>query len=449
MKIKQNKPIQKSTVITDDTIYEMVHDTNLNMTEFVSMNRLGKLQIGLSEIEINGKKYEPIPADSNLLEERVVLFASMPEPYENEEQILSEIQNFIHKYLDVSEVFEQIATYYVLFTWLYDKFNEVPYLRAIGDFGSGKSRFIQTVGVLCYKPIFTSGATSTAPIFRILSEMKGTLVLDEADFKFSDMTADIVKILNTGYQKGTAVLRCKPNTFDPEAFHVFGPKIIATRETFTDKALESRFLVEEMGSGSLRKDIPRTLDHDFYLEAKYIRNKLLKWRLDNYFKPIKKSSEIIEKIHPRLNQIVTPLLSIIKDESIKEKLKEFIIKYDSDLVADRGMSWESDIVFSILKLQHELNVKELTVKEITDETNKELELGEENLKERKVGWYLRAKLQLKTEKKRRGYTLSLSQNKPKLDMWKERYGITDSDIKGEQVNYVNDVEQDINNKIEF
>jgi hypothetical protein len=267
--------------------------------------------------------------------------------------------------------------------------------------------------------------------------MKGTLILDEADFKFSDMTADIVKILNTGYQKGTPVLRCKPNTFDPEAFDVFGPKVIATRETFKDKALESRFLVEEMGSGSLRKDIPRTLDEDFYLDAKCIRNKLLMWRLDNYFKPIVKRQEIIEKIHPRLNQIVTPLLSIIKDEKIREDLKDFIIKYNSDLVSDRGLSIESDIVFSILKLQYELKTNDLTVKQITDDFNKENEIGEDFLTPKKIGWYLGTRLQIKKEKKRRGFTVSLNRNKEKLDMWRERFGITDEDITGEQVNVVN------------
>jgi hypothetical protein len=88
-----------------------------------------------------------------------------------------------------------------------DRFNEVPYLRAIGDFGSGKSRFIQSIGILCYKPVFTGGATTPSPIFRIVNEVHGTLIIDEADFKFSDMTSEIVKILNTGYQKRYA---CAP-----------------------------------------------------------------------------------------------------------------------------------------------------------------------------------------------------------------------------------------------
>ncbi len=441
---KREKPITKTSIITPDAIYEMGFSRVENKTYFFKADRRGRTNSFLEEVEIGGKKYVPLPPDNNLVDKGVVLFPSMPAPYENEAEILKEVQDFIHKHLDISEVFEQIATYYVLFTWLYDRFNEVPYLRAIGDFGSGKSRFLQAIGILCYKPIFTGGATTPSPIFRIVNEVKGTLIIDEADFKFSDMTSEIVKILNTGYQKGIPVLRSEgKGTFEVKAYDVFCPKIVATRETFSDKALESRFLVEEMGAGKLRDGIPRTLDEGFYQDAEAIRNKLLMWRLKNFFQPIERKEELIDGIHPRLNQIVIPLLSIIKDESIRNRLKTFIIQYNSELVADRGLSWESDIVFAILKLEHAKGSSEVTVKEITDEVNRESEIDDDRLQARKVGWYLRAKLQLKSYKTRKGFVLSFKENRKRLDMWKERFGITDADIRGEQVNDVNVTENTV------
>lgn len=433
------KPILKTAIFTTDALYEMVFDRDANKTSFTKINRDGTIEYLLEEVEIDGRKYKPLPPTYNLVDKDVILFPSVATEYQSEEEVLKEIQTFIHKYLDISEVFEQIATYYVLFTWMFDKFNEVPYLRAIGDFGSGKSRFIQAIGILCYKPVFTGGATTPSPIFRIVNEVHGTLIIDEADFKFSDMTSEIVKILNTGYQRGMPVLRSEgKGTFEVKAYDVFCPKIVATRETFSDKALESRFLVEEMGAGKLRADIPRTLDEGFYKEAELIRNKLLMWRLKNYFEPIERRHDLIEGIHPRLNQIVMPLLSIIKDEAIREHLKTFIVKYNTDLVADRGLSWESDIVFAVLKLEYELKVHEITVKQITDEVNKEIDITDDTLQARKVGWYLRSKLQLKPYKTRKGFVLSFKENKKRLDMWKERFGITDADIRGEQVNVVND-----------
>jgi hypothetical protein len=93
----------------------------------------------------------------------------------SEEQLVGEIRGFIHRYVDLSPLFEQIASYYVLFSWVYDAFNELPYLRVRGDAGSGKTSFLLIVGSLCYKPIFASGASTVSPLFRILDSMRGSL----------------------------------------------------------------------------------------------------------------------------------------------------------------------------------------------------------------------------------------------------------------------------------
>lgn len=435
----ESKNSYKTSIVTGAELYEMIYDHQIGKTYFCGLKKNGDtIQEGIESVGINNIQYLPLPPDNMLLAKKVMLFPSALGSYSSEEELLEEIRSFIHKYLDISEVFEQIATYYVLFTWLYDRFNEVPYLRALGDFGSGKSRFLQTIGLLCYKPIFTGGATTASPIFRIIDEVNGTLVIDEADFKSSEMSSDIVKILNTGYQQGIPVLRSEgKGVFEVKAYNVFCPKIVATRETFTDKALESRFLIEEMGTSNLRNDIPRTLDGSFYADAEAIRNKLLAWRLRNYFEPIERCTDIIDGIHPRLNQIVMPLLSIIKSDTVRGRLKSFIVKYNTELVADRGLSWESDIVFAILKLQHETGLKEVTVKQITDEVNRESDIGEDTLQPRKVGWYMRSRLHLKPYKTRKGFVLGFKENQKRLDMWKERFAITDSDIKSEHVVDVN------------
>ncbi len=51
----------------------------------------------------------------------------------------------------------KIVPYYILLTYVYDNFPEIPYLRVIGDYGSGKSRFMRVVGSVCYSPIITNG----------------------------------------------------------------------------------------------------------------------------------------------------------------------------------------------------------------------------------------------------------------------------------------------------
>ena len=250
----------------------------------------------------------------NLVKNEVVLFPSGPQEYGSEDELLCEIQSFIHRYVDVSPLFEKIASYYVLFSWVYDGFNELPYLRLRGDPGSGKTRFLLTVGSLCYKPIFASGASTVSPLFRIIDAFRGTLIIDEGDFRLSDEKAEIVKILNNGNARGFPVLRSEVSPkreFNPTAYSVFGPKLVATRGFFEDRALESRCLTEAMGQQRLRDDVPINLPPVHKEEALQLRNKLLLFRFRNFNKR-KPTEELVgRKIEPRLNQVFAPLCSIV------------------------------------------------------------------------------------------------------------------------------------------
>ncbi|MES2224283.1 MAG: hypothetical protein V4469_05135 [Patescibacteria group bacterium] len=435
---QNNKQQRKASLVFEDQIVETIYDQKQETTRF-AIYKNGEVEFS-ETFKKGDEEFFPLDARNDIVRKGVVLLPSEPIEYGTDAELIKHIQSFIHKYLDISPMYEQIASYYVLFSWVYDRFHEVPYLRAIGDFGSGKSRFLQTIGSICYRPIFTGGATTTAPIFRILDEIRGTLVLDEADLRFSDMTTDIIKILNMGYQKGGSVLRMQgKELMEMRAFDVFSPKVVATRETFSDKALESRFLVEEMGRGNLRDDIPRRLSEEFWEEAKEIRNKLLMWRFKNYHKELVFEDIPIKGVHPRLNQIISPLMTIIESEEMKQSLKEFVQKYNVELVADRGLTRESDILFAILKFEHDTSKKEITVGEIADYVNQDVFELDDKLTPRKIGWYLRSKMQLKPYKTRRGFILNLERNRERLNFWKERYGITDADIRGEDVNNVNDV----------
>ena len=179
------------------------------------------------------------------LVDTTVLFPSEPVTYEDVATLPTAVRDFIHRYLELPKDYEILAGLYVLMTWVFDVLPVVPYLRARGDFGTGRSRFLQVIGIICYRAIFASGATTPSPVFRILDRYPGTLVMDEADFKLSEAWAEIVKILNQGYKPGTPVLRSEKvgqGRFEPESFAVFGPKIIASRQKFKYEALESRCL---------------------------------------------------------------------------------------------------------------------------------------------------------------------------------------------------------------
>jgi hypothetical protein len=273
-KTKNNSVSQKqkynekkaSMVFIDDILWEQIKTDNGDYG-YLGWNTK-KMQVIPFEKSISDKnrrlKYVPINDDS--VGTGAVLIPTDAVEYKDEVTLEKEINDFIGKWLDVSDEYREKSTWYVMLTWVTDNLNTVPYLRPLGDYGTGKTRFEDTVGGLCYKPMFFGGAANIAPMYRMMNIWKGTLVLDEFNIDRSDAKSDIIQILNNGYQRGKPVFRCNPNDASKvDAFDPFGPKIMVTRQRFSDKALESRCLTEIMKE-TTRKDIPIDLTKDFFEE---------------------------------------------------------------------------------------------------------------------------------------------------------------------------------------
>ena len=386
----------------------------------------------VSSLELpSGERLVPYPPGNNLIKNEVILLPSGPEEYGSEAELAAEIQAYIHRYVDLSPQFERIASYYVLFSWLYDGFNELPYLRVRGDYGSGKTRFLLVVGSLCYKPVFTTGASTVSPIFHILDAFRGTLIIDEGDFRWSDDKAEIVKILNNGNNSGSPVLRSevsRTGEFSPRAFQVYGPKIVATRGLYEDRALESRFITEETGSRGLRRDIPINLPASYKEEALHLRNKLLLYRFRNYGKTLAADTLVDPTLEPRLNQIFAPLISIISDPTIRRELWEVARERHREIVADRGMDVEAQLLEVIRDLERQQS--RLAIGEVTAAFIQRFgkEYGRP-ITSKWIGFMVRRRLNLKTHKSNGVYIISLTEQE-KLRRLYEKYGLTDRPSTG-------------------
>jgi len=418
----------------DGTILEMIFQPAAVETGFVIWQK-ESWRFEKSFQTSNHDRLVPYSAHNNLIKNEVVLLPSMPEEYDSEEHLLAEIQEFIHRYVDISPLFEKVAAYYVLFSWIYDSFNELPYLRVRGDTGSGKTRFLLIVGSLCYKPIFASGASTVSPLFRILAIFRGTLIIDEGDFRLSDEKADIVKILNNGNAKGFPVLRTESTDkreFNPVAYQVFGPKLVATRGYFEDRALESRCITEELGHNRLRTDIPINLPSVYREESLHLRNKLLLFRFRNLGKRQVTENLVDRAIEPRLNQIFTPLLSIIDDQKAQENLKELARLYNNDLIADRGLDMEAQILEIIRDLLAASVNSSISIKEITSLfIDRHGEEYDKKITAKWIGSIIRRKLQIKTQKSHGVYVIPPAET-AKLARLYEKYGITEKDGEGSE-----------------
>ena len=413
-----------SATLESGAIVEMVYRPKGARTAFVVWER--ETWRYADRVELGpGRPAVPYSPHNNLIRHEVVLFPSGPEEYGSEAELLGEIQSFIHRYVDVSPLYEKIATYYVLLSWIYDSFNELPYLRLKGDPGSGKTRFLLTMGSLCYKPIFASGASTVSPIFRILDAFRGTLIVDEADFRLSDERAEIIKILNNGNAKGFPVLRSEASPtreFNPRAYAVFGPKLVATRRPFEDRALESRCITEEMGQSRLREDVPINLPAAHKEEALRLRNKLLLFRFRNLGKRTPKEDLVDRSIEPRLNQIFVPLLSIADDPAARAELKELARQYHRETVEARGMDLEAELLEIIRELRGSSPEGRVALQEITAGFNDRQTSEHDRRTVRWVGAIIRKRLGLKTQKSHGIFVIPESEM-GKLPRLYERYGL--------------------------
>ncbi len=366
----------------------------------------------------------PYNAENNILRHGVVLLPSTAEEYEDEERLIQEIERYINRYVDLTPQSLHLASHYVLLTWLFDRFNELPYLRLRGDYGSGKTRFLLIVGSVCYKPIFASGASTVSPLFHLLDAFRGTLILDEADFRFSDAKADMVKILNAGNVRGMPILRTMINSkkeFDPRAFSVFGPKIIAGRGRYDDPALESRCITEETRSGRIRSDIPINLPKEYEIEAQVLRNKLLLYRFRNFQKTEINHGLVNSSVDNRVNQIYLPLLSVTKDRSVRAELFERQHDGQDRLADERGQAIEAQVLEVIHELKSTgiIKLKDIATA-FSEKYSREFTAP---ITSRFIGDLLRGKLQIRTKKSNGVYVIPISEQ-PKLKEMFNRYSVT-------------------------
>lgn len=259
----------------------------------------------------------------------------------------------------------------------------------------------------------------------ILDSFRGTLVIDEGDFRLSDERAEIVKILNNGNGRGFPVLRSEVSgqrEFNPTAYAVFGPKLVATRGFFEDKALESRCLTEEMGFSGLRSDVPINLPSTYKEEALALRNKLLLFRFRN-LKHRQVADNLVDRaIEPRLNQIFVPLLSIIEDSRARADLQDLARRYNRELVAERGMGVEAQVLEVIRDLLAS-EERRLSIKDITSWfSDRYGEDYERKVTTKWIGGLIRKRLHLQTQRTRDGFVVAEGE-RTKIEHLYEKYGV--------------------------
>ena len=145
-------------------------------------------------------------------------------------------------------------------------FQYAPYLKYEGEKGAAKSKACEIHELVDFNAIYGTNYTP-ADMFRTLDDMRGTLIIDEAENygqngSKSDYDLAREQIINLGFKKNGTVSRRDDYGKTRRTFHVFGIKIFGSigsvSETIRDRAYQITLL--KTGNREISKRTPRTTD---------------------------------------------------------------------------------------------------------------------------------------------------------------------------------------------
>jgi len=228
-----------------------------------------------------------------------------PRPYGNggeddDETLHLFLKELIQSYVDLTDPRQyDIIASFVMATWLVDKFRAVPYLYAVGPYGSGKSTLQEVLNEVCYKAVKTSSIT-TAALAGFIDKYHPTLLIDEAQIYNNKGRGELGAIVDAGYKRDNP--RIKIVGKETRAYDLFGFKAFFSKE-YPWESLASRCLIVNMTQN--QRELEETLTEEFERRGEVMRSFLAAYRS-------KKSGETIS------DKTTTSLNASIQNGRVRE-----------------------------------------------------------------------------------------------------------------------------------
>jgi len=350
------RPIRRTSVITPLFVVDEIFRNN--KFSYVVISRETK-QIGeVDQFPDDPYLYLPYE-DYDGVQLNQFFLPQEPLDYGGEDRLDEALYDFLNYWCDYPKEFKILDVAYIKMTWLFDWLSVVPYRRALGDWGTGKSRWADCM-LTVSRYGFKQGATTTAPgIYRTADIYRGVQGFDENNYTGkSAITKAIHNVLNCSYQKSTgAVIRMEKQGDDyvPRRLICYGPKIISARNTFEDIATESRCITHRSYKSH---NVPLGIDKEFWQTAQDLRNKLLMWRINHTDKvPLERKKfekTLIEhKIDPRLIEVSKPLTRFMSKETQLETLAKVVLHCNDLLATEKFFTHEATVLRSVSAIINE------------------------------------------------------------------------------------------------
>jgi hypothetical protein len=156
--------------------------------------------------------------------------AEPPDPAELFSRLAQQIASFVDFPSHSGPGTIGTMTLWAMLSYTTPLWEAVPYLLFRGAQGSGKSRALDVLARLVYRPVVASSLTGPT-LFRVVHSQGGTMLFEEAESlrrSQDPAAAEVLAALLSGYRRGGCCLRLEPvgDSFRPVSFSTFGPKAL-------------------------------------------------------------------------------------------------------------------------------------------------------------------------------------------------------------------------------
>ncbi len=223
-----------------------------------------------------------------------------------------------------------------------------PFLLFLGPWRSGKTRALEVLTALAYRAMQVVDLTE-ASLFRLASELRPTLIVDEANI----LNPSIISIMCAAYRKGAKIPRVvepeRPGLEGVKWFEIYSLIVYAAREVPRDDVLSRSVVIH---CEKALKQTSKTFDA---ATAHGLRTRWFAQRLRLYGK-VNVTYNEFETDDGRIQELLSPLVvmaDLFGGRGAVDSVMDFGRTLESELRALETCGEEAELVEAIVKLVQE------------------------------------------------------------------------------------------------
>lgn len=223
--------------------------------------------------------------------------------------LFEDLTSTFKKYLALQNHQAETLALWSIFSHCHDANNIAPKLLIHSpEKRCGKTTLLDVLSELVWKPILASNITP-AVIFRVIEDVGGTIMIDEAD-TFIQKNSELAGIINSGHRKKHAVVwRCDGDKNIPRKFSTWAPTVIAMIGKPQDTIVD-RSIIITMRRKKPDEHVSRFIQHKAEAKLEMLSRKIARWCEDNFDDLCNADPDMPDGLHDRAADNWRPLLAI-------------------------------------------------------------------------------------------------------------------------------------------